>query len=85
MSLDATRGLTVAVMIFVDNTGDVLQGHINHSPWCARVCVAGPDGGVGSRTRFARDYVTFADFVMPFFIFMVGMSMSMSFAKYQCV
>jgi len=32
-SLDATRGLTVCVMIFVDTTGGVLKGRVNHSPW----------------------------------------------------
>jgi len=30
-----------------------------------------------------RDTVTYADFVMPFFLFMVGMSMSLSMRKYK--
>ena len=50
VSLDATRGFTVCVMIFVDNTG-CLGDHVNHSPW---------------------DHPTYADFVMPFFLTMVG-------------
>lgn len=29
------------------------------------------------------DDITFADFVMPFFLFMVGVSMSISFRKYR--
>ena len=33
VSLDAVRGLTVAVMIFVDDAGGWLGGIINHSPW----------------------------------------------------
>ena len=40
MSRDATRGLTVAVMIFVDDAGGVLQGRVNHSPWCAAGALA---------------------------------------------
>jgi predicted acyltransferase len=43
-------GLTVCLMIFVDNLGDWFQP-INHSSW---------------------NYVTLADFVMPFFLFMVS-------------
>jgi heparan-alpha-glucosaminide N-acetyltransferase len=49
-------------MIFVDDAGGYLQGHVDHSPW---------------------DDITFADFVMPFFLFMVGTSMSMSFRRYK--
>ena len=60
-SLDAVRGMTVCLMIFVDNVGDWLP-HVNHSPW---------------------DDVTLADFVMPFFLFMVGCSMALSFSKYN--
>ena len=61
VSLDAVRGLTVVVMIFVDYIGDWMES-VNHSPW---------------------NDMTLADFVMPFFLFMVGMSMSMSFRKYK--
>ena len=49
-SLDAVRGMTVCLMIFVDNVGDWLPS-VDHSPW---------------------DDITLADFVMPFFLFMVG-------------
>lgn len=52
-SLDVFRGLTIAVMILVDDVGG-LWPSINHSPW---------------------DGVTLADFVMPFFLFIVGMSL----------
>ena len=60
-SLDAVRGMTVCLMIFVDNVGDWLPS-VDHSPW---------------------DDITLADFVMPFFLFMVGCSMSLSFSKYN--
>jgi heparan-alpha-glucosaminide N-acetyltransferase len=65
-SLDAVRGMTVCVMIFVDNVGGWIGAGsalpVGHSPW---------------------DDVTLADFVMPFFLFMVGCSMSLSFSKYN--
>ena len=61
VSLDAVRGLTVGVMILVDNLGDWWPA-INHSPW---------------------NYTTLADYVMPFFLFMVGCSMSLAFRKYR--
>eukprot|EP00041_Stephanoeca_diplocostata_P010748 m.172088 g.172088 ORF g.172088 m.172088 type:complete len:267 (-) comp18282_c0_seq56:3725-4525(-) len=61
VSLDGVRGLTVAIMILVDNLGEWLPS-INHSPW---------------------NIVTLADFVMPYFLFMVGCSMSLAFRKYR--
>ena len=60
-SLDIVRGLTVAVMVFVDETGEAWPP-IDHSPW---------------------DNVTLADFVMPWFLFMVGTSLSISLRKYK--
>ncbi|RVW26423.1 Heparan-alpha-glucosaminide N-acetyltransferase [Vitis vinifera] len=50
VSLDVFRGLTVAIMILVDDAGGILPA-INHSPW---------------------NGLTLADFVMPFFLFIVG-------------
>jgi hypothetical protein len=61
-SLDAARGLTVCMMMFVDETGHKLMGYVNHSPW---------------------DNLGLADFVMPFFLFLVGFSMAISFRKYS--
>ncbi|KAI4301467.1 hypothetical protein L6164_034745 [Bauhinia variegata] len=58
-SLDVFRGLTVALMIFVDFAGGAVPS-INHSPWFG---------------------VTLADFVMPFFLFVVGVSVSLVFKK----
>ena len=60
VSLDMVRGLTMAIMILVDEIGGVYP-HINHSPWNA---------------------ITLADFVMPWFLFMVGTSMAFSFRKF---
>ncbi|PPD83599.1 hypothetical protein GOBAR_DD19465 [Gossypium barbadense] len=59
LSLDVFRGLTVALMILVDDAGGAFPS-INHTP------------------RFG---VTIADFVMPFFLFGVGVSISLVFKK----
>ncbi|KAK9089960.1 hypothetical protein Sjap_023137 [Stephania japonica] len=61
LSLDVFRGLTVALMIFVDDIGGLIPT-INHSPW---------------------DGVTLADFVMPFFLFIVGVSLGLTY-KVKC-
>eukprot|EP00949_MAST-11_sp_MAST-11-sp1_P001627 g1627.t1 len=60
-SLDAVKGLTMALMIFVDDLGDYFPT-INHSPW---------------------NNITLADFVMPWFLFMVGASASFSMKKFS--
>ncbi|XP_048319199.2 uncharacterized protein LOC107424607 isoform X2 [Ziziphus jujuba] len=62
ISLDVFRGLTVALMIFVDDAGGVLPA-VNHSPW---------------------NGLTLADFVMPFFLFIVGVSLSLTYKKLSC-
>ncbi|XXG84370.1 hypothetical protein AAC387_Pa10g1898 [Persea americana] len=59
VSLDVFRGLTVALMILVDDAGGAFP-LINHSPWFG---------------------VTLADFVMPFFLFSVGVSVGLVFKK----
>ncbi|VAH02493.1 unnamed protein product [Triticum turgidum subsp. durum] len=58
-SLDVFRGLTVAVMILVDDAGGAWPG-INHAPWFG---------------------VTVADFVMPAFLFIIGVSAALVFKK----
>ncbi|KAL3336458.1 hypothetical protein AABB24_032283 [Solanum stoloniferum] len=62
VSLDVFRGLTIALMILVDDAGKAFPS-INHSPWFG---------------------VTLADFVMPFFLFIVGVSASLVFKKVSC-
>ncbi|XP_042518189.1 heparan-alpha-glucosaminide N-acetyltransferase-like isoform X1 [Macadamia integrifolia] len=60
-SLDVFRGLTVALMILVDDAGGAFPS-INHSPWFG---------------------VTLADFVVPSFLFGVGVSISLVFKKHS--
>ncbi|KAI4343467.1 hypothetical protein L6164_010811 [Bauhinia variegata] len=62
VSLDVFRGLTVALMILVDDAGGILPA-INHSPW---------------------NGLTLADFVMPFFLFIVGVSLAFTYKKLSC-
>ncbi|XP_024032199.1 heparan-alpha-glucosaminide N-acetyltransferase isoform X1 [Morus notabilis] len=62
VSLDVFRGLTVALMILVDNAGGSFPA-INHSPW---------------------NGLTLADYVMPFFLFIVGVSLSLAYKKLPC-
>ncbi|KAJ0988691.1 hypothetical protein J5N97_007047 [Dioscorea zingiberensis] len=59
VSLDVFRGLTVALMILVDDAGGFFPA-INHSPW---------------------DGVTFGDFVMPFFLFIVGVALGLAYKR----
>ncbi|KAL7094172.1 hypothetical protein ACP275_11G085200 [Erythranthe tilingii] len=62
VSLDVFRGLTVVLMIIVDDAGGILPS-INHSPW---------------------NGLTLADFVMPFFLFMVGVSLGLVYKNMPC-
>lgn len=64
LSLDVLRGLTIALMIFVDFCGESTPA-IDHSPW---------------------DGVKLADFVMPSFDFIVGISLvkSMQVSSHCC-
>ncbi|KAJ4840145.1 hypothetical protein Tsubulata_000220 [Turnera subulata] len=61
-SLDVFRGLTVALMILVDDAGGILPA-INHSPW---------------------NGLTLADLVMPFFLFIVGVSLGLTYKRIPC-
>ncbi|CAO2147073.1 unnamed protein product [Urochloa humidicola] len=58
-SLDVFRGITVVLMIIVDDVGGLVPA-ISHSPW---------------------DGVTLADFVFPFFLFIVGVSLAFAFKR----
>ncbi|RDX91438.1 Heparan-alpha-glucosaminide N-acetyltransferase [Mucuna pruriens] len=62
VSLDVFRGLTVALMILVDDFGGLLPA-LNHSPW---------------------NGLTLADYVMPFFLFIVGVSLGLTYKKLSC-
>ncbi|CAL4992817.1 unnamed protein product [Urochloa decumbens] len=58
-SLDVFRGITVVLMIIVDDVGGLVPA-ISHSPW---------------------DGITLADFVFPFFLFIVGVSLAFAFKR----
>ncbi|KAH9671182.1 DUF1624 domain-containing protein [Citrus sinensis] len=58
-TLDAFRGLTVVLMILVDDAGGA-YARIDHSPW---------------------NGCTLADFVMPFFLFIVGVAIALALKK----
>ncbi|KAK9291561.1 hypothetical protein L1049_019509 [Liquidambar formosana] len=58
-SLDIFRGLTVALMIFVDDAGGEWP-MIGHAPW---------------------NGCNLADFVMPFFLFIVGMAIALALKR----
>ncbi|XP_010523191.1 PREDICTED: uncharacterized protein LOC104801581 [Tarenaya hassleriana] len=62
VSLDVFRGVTVALMILVDDVGGIFPS-INHSPW---------------------NGVTLADFVMPFFLFIVGVALAFAYKNLSC-
>ncbi|ERM99394.1 heparan-alpha-glucosaminide N-acetyltransferase [Amborella trichopoda] len=59
-TLDAFRGLTIVVMILVDDAGGAYEQILDHSPWN------------GCRL---------ADFVMPFFLFIVGVAIALALKK----
>ncbi|CAI9097949.1 OLC1v1034475C1 [Oldenlandia corymbosa var. corymbosa] len=58
-TLDAFRGLTVVLMILVDDAGGAYP-RIDHSPW---------------------NGCTLADFVMPFFLFIVGVAIALALKR----
>ncbi|CAM0146034.1 unnamed protein product [Urochloa decumbens] len=58
-SLDVFRGITVVLMVIVDDVGGLVPA-ISHSPW---------------------DGATLADFVFPFFLFIVGVSLAFAFKR----
>ncbi|GAA0147161.1 hypothetical protein Leryth_000914 [Lithospermum erythrorhizon] len=58
-TLDVFRGLTIVLMILVDDAGGAYS-RINHSPW---------------------NGCTLADFVMPFFLFIVGVAIALALKK----
>ncbi|KAL6660523.1 hypothetical protein ACP70R_001558 [Stipagrostis hirtigluma subsp. patula] len=58
-ALDAFRGLTIVLMILVDDAGGAYE-RIDHSPW---------------------NGCTLADFVMPFFLFIVGVAIAFALKR----
>ncbi|KAM7468220.1 hypothetical protein LguiB_015782 [Lonicera macranthoides] len=62
-TLDVFRGLTIVLMILVDDAGEV-YARIDHSPW---------------------NGCTLADFVMPFFLFIVGVAIALALKRIALV
>ncbi|KAK6147081.1 hypothetical protein DH2020_017993 [Rehmannia glutinosa] len=60
-TLDAFRGLTIVLMVLVDDAGGAYP-RIDHSPWNGCSC-------------------TLADFVMPFFLFIVGVAIALALKR----
>ncbi|GLJ08974.1 hypothetical protein SUGI_0099500 [Cryptomeria japonica] len=58
-TLDVFRGLTIAIMILVDDAGGAYE-RIDHAPW---------------------NGCNLADFVMPFFLFIVGVAIALALKK----
>ncbi|XP_022007303.1 heparan-alpha-glucosaminide N-acetyltransferase [Helianthus annuus] len=58
-TLDAFRGLTIVLMILVDDAGGVYE-RMDHSPW---------------------NGCTLADFVLPFFLFIVGVAIALALKR----
>ncbi|KAH7681327.1 Heparan-alpha-glucosaminide N-acetyltransferase protein [Dioscorea alata] len=58
-ALDAFRGLTIVIMILVDDAGEAYD-KIDHSPW---------------------NGCTLADFVLPFFLFIVGVAIAFALKR----
>ncbi|XP_057785676.1 uncharacterized protein LOC131003216 isoform X2 [Salvia miltiorrhiza] len=58
-TLDAFRGLTIVLMILVDDAGEAYP-RIDHSPW---------------------NGCTLADFVLPFFLFIVGVAIALALKR----
>lgn len=60
VSLDVFRGITIALMIFMNNLGGTAYHVLQHAEW---------------------NGWTLADLVFPFFLFIVGVAISYSFAN----
>ena len=80
-SLDVLRGLTIAVMTLVNNPGaDPSYWPLNHAD---ELMSEHPTGGYPGQWWVAANGWTPTDLVFPFFLFLVGISMVLSFASRQ--
>jgi predicted acyltransferase len=77
-SLDVFRGLTIAGMILVNNPGsDTFYWPLGHADELMR---AHPSGWYGGKWWVEANGWTPTDLIFPFFLFIVGASMVLSFA-----
>lgn len=79
-SLDVVRGLTIAAMIVVNDPGtwSALYWPLSHAD---ELMTEHPTGGYPGRWWIDANQWTPTDLVFPFFLFIVGVSMAISFAK----
>ena len=68
-SIDVFRGLTMLLMLFVNDIGDIDLGHIQNAPWWLKHMPANVDG------------MTMADAIFPCFLFIVGLSIPIALKK----
>ncbi len=62
LPIDVFRGLTMLLMLFVNDIGDIDLGHIQGAPWWLKHMPGTVDG------------MTLADVIFPCFLFIVGLS-----------
>jgi len=77
-SLDVFRGLTIAGMILVNNPGAVSYWPLDHAD---ELMTAHPSGLVPGKWWIDANGWTPTDLIFPFFLFIVGASMVLSFAR----
>lgn len=74
VSLDVFRGLTMACMVLVENPGNwTIYGPLRHARW----------GMVGEDGLPVHESITPTDLIMPFFLFIVGVSAVFALWKYK--
>jgi predicted acyltransferase len=76
-SLDVFRGLTIAGMILVNNPGAAAYWPLDHAD---ELMTAHPSGWYPGKTWVDANGWTPTDLIFPFFLFIVGASMVLSFA-----
>jgi predicted acyltransferase len=76
-SLDVFRGLTIAGMILVNNPGSVSYWPLDHAD---ELMTAHPAGWYPGKSWVDANGWTPTDLIFPFFLFIVGASMVLSFA-----
>ncbi|MCU1332328.1 MAG: hypothetical protein JWM08_1320 [Candidatus Angelobacter sp.] len=76
-SLDVFRGLTIAAMILVNNPGSVAYWPLDHAD---ELMTAHPSGWYPGKWWVDANGWTPTDLIFPFFLFIVGASMVLSFA-----
>ena len=68
-SIDVFRGLTMLLMLFVNDLGDSDLGHIQNVPWWLKHLPGNIDG------------LTLPDVIFPAFLFIVGLSIPIALER----